>query len=371
MAESTAVECSGDNCRICSLKVADNGIMCELCEGWIHYKCAGLATAAHKILQNEGIHYYCKFCNKGMKKIIEFLSEAKEKQEKIEKEVDQLKMYNEKMCNEQKVMREDIKKLHEDLEKFIKEGNTKLEVEQLTRAFIEDGSWSNLVKSEITNRMNSVKEDIACVQKEVANAKKELESSWADVVKNEISVKIGVVNNQIADVHKEMEDTKTQLNNDLEREKRKNNIIIFNVEESGSCENFSDQQNRDMNEVCKMLSTIIGENMERSEVKRILRLGKRNYHDKEHIPQRPLLVEFVSGMTKNYVMQHLYRLRNADGYQNIVMSHDMTVSEREECKRLVDVAKDMQSKEESGEFIFRVRGLPGKMKVVKIRKHQS
>jgi len=45
----------------------------------------------------------------------------------------------------------------------------------------------------------------------------------------------------------------------------------------------------------------------------------------------------------------------------------MTVKEREQCKSLVEEAKKKQS-EETGNFIYRVRGLPGQMKIVKFRK---
>jgi len=46
----------------------------------------------------------------------------------------------------------------------------------------------------------------------------------------------------------------------------------------------------------------------------------------------------------------------------------MTKLEREQCKKLVADAKQQEAQEPSGEFIFRVRGPPGNMKVVKLRK---
>jgi len=47
--------------------------------------------------------------------------------------------------------------------------------------------------------------------------------------------------------------------------------------------------------------------------------------------------------------------------------HDMTIKEREKCKSLVAEAKIKQS-EGMGNFVYRVRGLPGQMKIVKFRK---
>lgn len=71
---------------------------------------------------------------------------------------------------------------------------------------------------------------------------------------------------------------------------------------------------------------------------------------------------------KNRIMEALYELKDADNaFKNISVCHDMTKLEREECKTLVAEAKQKQH-EEQGEFIWRVRGLPGLMKVVKIHK---
>ena len=68
-------------------------------------------------------------------------------------------------------------------------------------------------------------------------------------------------------------------------------------------------------------------------------------------------------------MECLYKLKDADNkFKNISVTHDLTESERNECKLLVAEAKQKQS-EESGEFIWRVRGLPGQLKLIKFKKH--
>jgi len=45
----------------------------------------------------------------------------------------------------------------------------------------------------------------------------------------------------------------------------------------------------------------------------------------------------------------------------------MKVSKRQECKRLVEEAKELSSRDTLGEFVYRVRGLPGEMKITKFR----
>ena len=63
-----------------------------------------------------------------------------------------------------------------------------------------------------------------------------------------------------------------------------------------------------------------------------------------------------------------FKLRSIEKFRHVVISHDMTKDEREQCKRLVEETKERESEEPSGEYIFRVRGPPGDIKVVKLRK---
>jgi len=53
--------------------------------------------------------------------------------------------------------------------------------------------------------------------------------------------------------------------------------------------------------------------------------------------------------------------------KKVSISHDLTKIESEECRKLVEEAQKKQS-EDSGKFMWRVRGNPGQMKIIKIRK---
>ena len=69
---------------------------------------------------------------------------------------------------------------------------------------------------------------------------------------------------------------------------------------------------------------------------------------------------------KNQVMESLFKLKNAEAlFNNVSITHDLSKEDREECKKLISEAKN---REISGEFVWRVRGLPGQMKIVKLRK---
>ena len=69
------------------------------------------------------------------------------------------------------------------------------------------------------------------------------------------------------------------------------------------------------------------------------------------------MVQCASYTTKNIVMESL--LRNAEQkFKGVAVAHDLTVKEREECKRMVAEAKVLASQDTSGEYLYRVRGYP-------------
>lgn len=86
---------------------------------------------------------------------------------------------------------------------------------------------------------------------------------------------------------------------------------------------------------------------------------------------RPLLVEFDSRLTNNQAMEKLYKLKNAtDEFKRLSIAHDMTVSEREQCRALVEEAQQKEALEQ-GNFVYRVRGQPGVLTVVQLKKNRA
>jgi len=84
------------------------------------------------------------------------------------------------------------------------------------------------------------------------------------------------------------------------------------------------------------------------------------------------MVQFASYSIKNLVMESLYKLRNVDKkFAGINVAHDMTPKERSECKKLVSEAKQKEADDSSGEYMYRVRGYPGKMRIVQIKARRS
>ena len=56
---------------------------------------------------------------------------------------------------------------------------------------------------------------------------------------------------------------------------------------------------------------------------------------------RPLLIQLGSRWEKNALMENLGKLRSLEAkFKNVIVAHDMTVNERNNCKALVRQAKE-------------------------------
>ena len=74
------------------------------------------------------------------------------------------------------------------------------------------------------------------------------------------------------------------------------------------------------------------------------------------------MVHFGSYSIKNVVMESLFKLKHAEQkFKSIIVTHDMTQKERDQCKNVVEEAKQKESHDTSGEYKYRVRGPPGNM----------
>lgn len=359
MAASGSKTSSG-KCGECDGKVGerDKAIECEICELWYHCKCVGMADDTYKVLSaDKGVHWYCNGCERGVAKIFSALAKLTEKQDKMEKvlqgigdkvdEVMNIKTEFVKMRTDFEVYRkqqtEEIKNVKEQqgvLKGRIDKNETQIinreEIEKLTKTCINDGVWSS-------------------------------DEKWSTIVGKEVEEKIS---GKMNDLNNLMESTKKQSEEMKQKEERRRNIILYNVPENKDLNSHAEQLDEDKQFVCDMLTYIIQDDIKTNEITRIIRLGFRDYQRHDEITRsRPVLVEFSEAMTKNLVMQNLGRLRNATSrFRNIVLNHDMTELERKECRDLVAEAKELEQKA-AGEWIYRVRGLPGQMKIVRWKKH--
>ena len=145
------------------------------------------------------------------------------------------------------------------------------------------------------------------------------------------------------------------------RESRLTNIMIFKAEEHED-PNAKVRQDKDAELVQEFLDSV---EIEESACK-IVRLGKYE----ERTGPRPLKVCFENQETQQKVMNNLKKLQSApERIQALSIAYDLCEAERQQAKTLNDQART-QSKN-SKEYVFKVKGQPGKMEIKRYYKRKN
>ena len=223
--------------------------------------------------------------------------------------------------------------------------------------------------SAIVKEVNALKTELeATVKKEIEEVKT---VSLAEIMKEEMEKSFGNMNTEIQSVKCDLNKTRAEAEEQRDKESRRNNVILYNVPESKAAR-AEDRNKDDVTACLRLCNKGIQVGISEEDLVQVFRLGKVESNETDTARPRPLMVQFAGYTQKNLVMESLYKLKHAETqFKKIVIAHDMTQTEREECRKLVADAKAQEAKDNSGEYIYRVRGLPGKMKVVKIKMRQQ
>lgn len=366
-----------DKCADCNqtVGVRDKTIECEVCDRLFHIKCQGVNDETYRILKkNSGVHWYCKGCDYGVGKVLKTMAviqqkqdKMEERQDKLEKEFAEVKLQIQRTGPELELKLKDLIDV-ENCKKF--EESKKLWDQWAAKRMQEviEGRMMEVVSKEYERKFEDTKK---CFDEGLFKMKEQLcaevgtKETWKDVVSQEIENKFTVIAADITLAQKAAEEMKGTIAEEAEKLRRKNNIIIYNIPES-LLSNIH-ERNSEEKEYCKdLMRDVLKVGWEEGDVKKILRLGKKTDSERP----RPVLVEFSNGHTKNLVMENAPKLGKAEGkFEGVTISHDMTVNEREYCKKLVAEAKQKQAEDGSGEYVYKVRGPPGQMKIMKFKKY--
>lgn len=221
-----------------------------------------------------------------------------------------------------------------------------------------DSQLDNL-KNEIAD-LKVVKEELSNVSKDQNEAKK----LWSDIVGSNVSN----TESFASTVAKEVIDQSAKAISD--RESRENNIIIFNADESTS-DQASERKKHDQDifdNVCKFVNDSI------ISVKSITRVGKSIMNDDESEPAvkkiRPMKVCFSNSFDKRKFFSCLSKLREAPAeLKKVRIQHDLTPQERQKTKELLSKAYEKNQSEAPVDFLYKVRGPPHAIKIVKVYQH--
>lgn len=239
------------------------------------------------------------------------------------------------------------------------------------------------VQKEMTTMQNSLQQKIEACKSEVEHVKFSLEgldksvisqseqieavkqngSNWADVVAKQVDNELQTRSTDVKKMQESLSNVRELALEEQDKENRRNNIILHRVPESNG--STSEERIKADSQFSLQLFTSIKSGIAEEDIVKVVRLGRNT--DNIDRP-RPLLVQLGGRMAKNLVMENLSRLQHADSqFKKIIVSHDMTKMEREECKVLVAEAKE-KTANESGDWIYVVRGSPTKLHIIKKKK---
>lgn len=379
-----------DVCPKCDITVCDKdmALECEICEKWFHIKCQSLTEAEYKFIgEHKAVHWYCTSCNKNVATFLQMLGNVKQRQDKLEENFETLKTDMSQIASDTKATQEvslsNSKALDEMAKGNLPEGMMKAIEKRIdyvaTKIKAEIGNLSQEVKTvKDLSATTETKLETAIeaklveglaksidsqVENKMKSQKQQLELTFADVVSKQVNSKMGELSGDLNKVQQVLGETKKQVEEEKDKENRSNNIIIYRIPESTTREQ---RKSHDTSFCMELFKDCLDVDIVENDLKAVFRIGKV---EQDLQTPRPLLIQCKERGVKNRIMESLSKLRNADSkFKSLSITHDLTQKERSEMKTLLEEAKQKQLNE-TGEFMYRVRGSPGQMKVVRLRKH--
>jgi hypothetical protein len=293
------------------VKDGEKGMMCEGCEGWFHLKCIGMKEEIYRELEKKeeegdgegaGLKWYCEVCSVEVGRMPVRIRELEERNKKLEIEVQRISKKLEDLLKREREAKEERENDKGKQGKIDKEvGEVKRSVEELRAKVAEKG-------------------EVVVVQDEI----KEVRLSFAEMVKKE-------------EMRKEEEDRKekeSKTNNQerkeksmmlemIDRDKRRNNVIIFGVPEEG--------ENGEGTEIVEeVISGLLGGGEKYEVVGRIGKKGSR---------PRPIRVKVEEFRNKRRLLIAAKKLKDMDGKRNIYIVQDLTMKQQEEDWKMREEAR--------------------------------
>lgn len=163
--------------------------------------------------------------------------------------------------------------------------------------------------------------------------------------------KLETLATQVKTVQRSVVDLKTTVEVNEERMKRQNNIVVFNL-----AENDANSKSDDKDLILKLLMEVTNRDITKDIVE-IFRMGRRTENTKK---VRPILVKLESAILKNLILENAFKLKKSEAFNKVVLNHDMSKEDREECKKLMTE----KQKKLDHKGTVRIRGWPGSFRAV-------
>jgi hypothetical protein len=340
----------GENseCGMCKgeVKEGEKGVQCDCCGIWFHGKCVSvdqklyIALTNFKLANDSGLHWYCGRCNKGFLELKSELAVVKVKQVEMEEGLKKMMADLENWKRENgkdtvlKVMEEREKKLGvEELQQVVE----KLKVESgVTKKEIQDNKVEveKVWQEALQKKEEDIRKSFVKVVKEDGDVKK----SFVEIVREQEEQWSIKVNKKDKEESRKMEarmskDIRMGVVEEMEREKRRNNLVLMGVPEEGL-----DGEGREI--VADVINGLLPE----VKVEFVLmgRIGKRGNGT------RPVRVKVDDQSHRRKILGRAKDLKTMEGMDKIFIVPDLTRVQQLEDKKLREEVKRLRASGERG-----------------------
>jgi hypothetical protein len=154
-----------------------------------------------------------------------------------------------------------------------------------------------------------------------------------------------------------------------ERESKKNNLILHNINEPGKDLRPAERKEADIGEVIK-ISEILTCKLEKKDIKFCSRIGEFNG---EAMEPRPLLVGLRNDLNQKKMLEQAFNLAKSN-YKHVSIVPDLTRLQRTQdykVRREAETKNAAMNEEDSLNWMWRATGLRGHQYLVKVRRPQQ
>ena len=225
------------------------------------------------------------------------------------------------------------------------------------------------VNKKVLQTLTCLTKRVESLEKEIVDLKDQLKSS-----NDNASQAMKTVQSVQKQTAASSEQVKTTVLTEIqEQEKRKANLVIYNLKESSS-DTASERKEHDSASIKEVLSTIEVSDLQEDKIQSIRRLGPLTDQTKEPTTPgkpRPLLLSFKSSSDRTKVLSSAKKLANSS-LKHISICPDLTKNQQKEDRELRDEVKQLNlddPSDDKGAFLWRVVGTPGQPNRRKIKKY--
>lgn len=310
--KSTCGGCNGE------VKEGEKAMQCDACNRWTHNSCGGMPEDLYKVLvkygnKTTGTKWFCKNCEIHFGKLKVEIRIMAEKQTAME-------MRQFETENGLARMKSEVTELRKEIADFVKE-----------RKLVEENS--NIT---VDGKFDELKEELT-----------EIKKTYSSVVGGTVTMGDGSGGTGSNTAGLPARVIQVEVSEVMEREKRKNNLVIFGIEET----------NDEIATRAKVTEIISALGLENEKIKYFGRVGRLVAGARARIVR----VVCEDAETKRKCLKAANKLKTMEGFNNVYISLDLTKTQQQLDKKLRDKLRELRvthkdAKINNGEIVNFVNG---------------